>query len=42
MFMAYAKLKWMTDDYHLTAAMDPIAECGGWPWIHAENGLTTI
>jgi len=29
MFMTYAKLKWMTDDYHLTAAMDRIAECGG-------------
>src|SRR5512136_465954 len=29
MFMTYAKLKWMTDDYQLTAAMDRISECGG-------------
>ena len=41
MFMAYAKLKWMTDDYHLTAAMDLIAECGGLAMVHAENGLVT-
>src|SRR3972149_10027620 len=41
MFMTYAKLKWMTDDYHLTAAMDVIAECGGLAMIHAENGLVT-
>ena len=41
MFMTYAKLKWMTDDYHLTAAMDLIAECGGLAMIHAENGLVT-
>jgi dihydropyrimidinase len=41
MFMTYAKLKWMTDDYHLTAAMDIIAECGGLAMIHAENGLVT-
>jgi dihydropyrimidinase len=41
MFMAYAKLKWMTDDYHLSAAMDLIAECGGMAMVHAENGLVT-
>ena len=41
MFMTYAKLGWMTDDYHLTAAMDLIAECGGMAMVHAENGLVT-
>jgi dihydropyrimidinase len=41
MFMTYAKLKWMTDDYHLTAAMDMIAGCGGLAMVHAENGLVT-
>ena len=41
MFMTYAKLKWMTDDYQLTAAMDRIAECGGLAMVHAENGLAT-
>jgi dihydropyrimidinase len=41
MFMTYAKLKWMTDDYNLTAAMDLIAECGGLAMVHAENGLVT-
>ena len=41
MFMTYAKLKWMTDDYQLTAAMDLIAECGGLAMVHAENGLVT-
>ena len=41
MFMAYAKLKWMTDDYHLTAAMDLIARKGGLAMVHAENGLVT-
>ncbi len=41
MFMTYAKLKWMTDDYHLTAAMDLIAQCGGLAMVHAENGLVT-
>jgi len=41
MFMTYAKLKWMTDDYHLTAAMDLISECGGLAMVHAENGLVT-
>ncbi len=41
MFMTYAKLKWMTDDYHLTASMDKIAGCGGLAMVHAENGLAT-
>jgi len=41
MFMTYAKLKWMTDDYSLTDAMDLIAECGGLAMVHAENGLAT-
>lgn len=41
MFMTYAKLKWMTDDYSLTAAMDRIADCGGLAMVHAENGLAT-
>jgi dihydropyrimidinase len=41
MFMTYAKLKWMTDDYHLTAAMDLIAQVGGLAMVHAESGLVT-
>jgi len=41
MFMTYAKLKWMTDDYYLTAAMDLIAQCGGLAMVHAESGLVT-
>jgi dihydropyrimidinase len=41
MFMTYAKLKWMTDDYHLTAAMDIIANNGGLAMVHAESGLAT-
>lgn len=41
MFMTYAKLKWMTDDYHLTSAMDVISENGGLAMVHAENGLVT-
>jgi len=32
MFMTYAKLKWMTDDYHLAAAMDLIGNAAVWPW----------
>jgi len=38
-FMTYAKLKWMTDDYHLAAAMDLIAQDGGLAIVHAESGL---
>lgn len=41
MFMTYAKLKWMTDDYYLTVAMDRIAQCGGLAMVHAESGLVT-
>jgi dihydropyrimidinase len=41
MFMTYAKLKWMTDDYYLTAAMDLISDGGGLAMVHAENGLVT-
>ena len=41
MFMTYAKLKWMTDDYHLTWAMDLISESGGLAMVHAESGLVT-
>lgn len=41
MFMTYAKLKRMTDDYQLTAVMDCIAGCGGLAMVHAENGLAT-
>jgi dihydropyrimidinase len=41
MFMTYAKLKWMTDDYQLTAAMDLISQCDGLAMVHAESGLVT-
>jgi dihydropyrimidinase len=41
MFMTYAKLKWMTDDYHLAWAMDVIGQCGGLAMVHAESGLVT-
>jgi len=41
MFMTYAKLKWMTDDYHLTWAMDVTGQCGGLTMVHAESGLVT-
>ncbi len=41
MFMTYAKLKWMTDDYWLAAAMDLIGAHGGLAMVHAENGLVT-
>jgi dihydropyrimidinase len=39
MFMAYAKLGWMTDDYALTRAMDIIGRLGGLTAVHAESGL---
>jgi dihydropyrimidinase len=39
MFLAYAKLGWMTDDYALVKAMDIIGKLGGMASIHAENGL---
>jgi len=38
-FMTYAKLKWMTDDYYLAAAMDVLAQEGGLAMVHAESGL---
>lgn len=40
-FMTYAKLKWMTDDYWLTALMDAVAGERGLVAVHAENGLAT-
>jgi dihydropyrimidinase len=40
-FMAYAKLGWMTDDYWLAAVMDLAAKKKGLVMVHAENGLTT-
>jgi dihydropyrimidinase len=39
MFMAYAKLGWMTDDYAMARAMDLIGRHGGLACIHAETGL---
>ncbi|HDQ13371.1 MAG TPA: hypothetical protein ENN41_00960 [Sediminispirochaeta sp.] len=39
MFMSYAKLGWMTDDYALTKAMDVIGRLGGMAALHAENGM---
>lgn len=39
MFMAYAKLGWMTDDYALCKGMDAIGRQGGLACIHAETGL---
>ena len=39
MFMAYAKLGWMTDDYALVKAMDIIGRLGGMASVHSENGL---
>ncbi|MEM3485186.1 MAG: dihydropyrimidinase [Candidatus Methanomethyliaceae archaeon] len=41
LFMAYAKLGWMTDDYQLVRAFDTIAQVGGMAMVHAENGLAT-
>ena len=38
MFMAYAKLGWMTDDYALIKAMDLLGKGGGLACLHAENG----
>jgi len=39
MFMTYAKMGWMTDDYHLAKAMDVIAQQGGMAMVHGEDGL---
>lgn len=38
-FMTYAKLKWMTDDYYLAAAMDLLAQNRGLAMVHAESAL---
>jgi dihydropyrimidinase len=40
-FLAYAKLKWMTDDYWLMATLDVVGREGGLVAVHAENGLAT-
>ena len=40
-FMTYAKIKWMTDDYWLMATLDVIGQEGGMVAVHAENGLAT-
>jgi dihydropyrimidinase len=40
MFMTYAKLGWMTDDYYLAKAMDVIGQLGGLAMVHAEDGLS--
>ena len=40
MFMTYAKLGWMTDDYYLAKAMDVISKHGGLAMVHAEDGLS--
>jgi dihydropyrimidinase len=39
MFMTYAKMGWMTDDYHLAKAMDVISQVGGMAMVHSEDGL---
>ncbi len=39
MFMTYAKLGWMTDDYYLAKAMDVISQLGGLAMVHGEDGL---
>ena len=41
MFMTYAKLGWMTDDYQLMRTMDILGKAGGMAMVHAENGLAT-
>ena len=40
-FMTYARIKWMTDDYWLMALLDLIGQEGGMVAVHAENGLAT-
>jgi len=40
-FMTYAKLKWMTDDYWLMAMLDLVGQEKGLVAVHAENGLAT-
>ena len=41
MFMTYAKLGWMTDDYQLMRTLDILGQSGGMGMVHAENGLAT-
>jgi dihydropyrimidinase len=41
MFMTYAKLGWMTDDYQLMRTLDVLGRAGGMGMVHAENGLAT-
>ncbi|MDD4903281.1 MAG: dihydropyrimidinase [Candidatus Bipolaricaulis sp.] len=41
MFMTYAKLGWMTDDYQLMRTLDILGRAGGMAMVHAENGLAT-
>jgi len=41
MFMTYAKLGWMTDDYQLMRILDLLGRVGGLGMVHAENGLAT-
>jgi len=41
MFMTYAKLGWMTDDYQLMRTLDILGRIGGMAMVHAENGLAT-
>jgi dihydropyrimidinase len=41
MFMTYAKLGWMTDDYQLMRTLDLLGRSGGMGMVHAENGLAT-
>jgi dihydropyrimidinase len=41
MFMTYAKLGWMTDDYQLMRTLDILGKTGGMGMVHAENGLAT-
>jgi len=40
-FMTYAKINWMTDDYWLMALLDLMGQKGGLVAVHAENGLAT-
>ena len=40
-FMTYAKLGWMTDDYWLTALLHVVGREHGLVAVHAENGLAT-
>jgi dihydropyrimidinase len=40
-FMTYAKLGWMSDDYQMLALMDAVAAQQGLVMVHCENGLAT-